>query len=332
MIDRRLWAMAAPLLLFADTVFSQAGTNATCLAGSEWMNNAKGQSPCLVSAYLSAQCNNGQWLVPALVTQGPYNPPSGQGANQCRCNTVVYSLLSACSACQNGLVGTWSTWIQFCPPTFVTVADYPLAPPVDTEIPKWALVDPSKTGAWNVTEAQAIATSAKKSSGGSNTGAIAGGVVGGVAGLALIGALAFLWHRRRQEKGDKVTPVPYGDPGFSATYQPEKSVPPRTDLGTPAPFLPAQTPAPFKPYDPTDPSTFPSAMSAGFDTRSVGHSTGHGSPSPGPNTTFQPYQDYPQPQYGGPMGYSGTPPPMQYPPRSPPPPRQPGGYTGAAEL
>lgn len=103
--------------------------------------NSLNQNPCKVAAYLEAVCNSGrtspllsspflypcqpvlksnltltlrfrrttiaEFSVPALLPGNHYTGPSVAGTtNLCKCNTVVYSLVSACGGCQGG------EWIQ----------------------------------------------------------------------------------------------------------------------------------------------------------------------------------------------------------------------------
>ncbi|KAG8952430.1 hypothetical protein FRC04_004490 [Tulasnella sp. 424] len=264
---------------------------------------------------------------------GPYNPPQGAGVTVCRCNTVVYSLLSACSYCQGGIVGKWSDWIAFCPSTYVS-NNFPQTVPSDTAVPGWADLDPTAAGIWNPTAAQQYATTGSSgnstvtpvpsASGGkkTNVGAIVGGVIGGIALLAAIGFLVwFLMRRSSYGKGQKVTPAPYADPGLgdpsyapgAQGYEKEAYPPHRLDMGTPAPSAPLMAGGPMKPYDPADPSTFPTspsyAGSPGPDSTLVSHDTGMHSAS---------YQSYPPQQQG-------------YPPRNNAQ-YQPGAYSGAAEV
>ncbi|KAG8922947.1 hypothetical protein FRC01_013420 [Tulasnella sp. 417] len=268
-----------------------------------------------------------------LLYAGPYNPPQGSGVTQCRCNTVVYSLISACSYCQGGLVGKWSDWISFCPSSYVNNR-FPETVPPETDVPGWADLDPTTAGIWNPTAAQQFATngttnnpqvtpvptSTPSGGGKTNVGAIVGGVIGGIALLAALGFLIW-WLMRRSSygKGQKVTPAPYtdaglGDPGYGAGehgYEKEGYPPHRLDMGTPAPSAPLMAGSPMKPYDPSDPSTFPTSpsypTSPAPGSTLVSHDTGIQSGS---------YQSYPpQPQ--------GYPPNQQY---------KPGGYSGAAEV
>ncbi|KAG8701987.1 hypothetical protein FRC11_011769, partial [Ceratobasidium sp. 423] len=93
-------------------------------------------------------------------------------------------------------------------------------------------------------------------SGGSNTGAIVGGVVGGVLGIALIALIAFIVIR----KGKRTKPGPREPPPTQA----ELEQPTTTQFGgthasyghASSTFVPTTQPY-YKPYDPSDPSTFP---------------------------------------------------------------------------
>lgn len=83
------------------------------------MTNSKGQSPCLVLAYLDAACSpepsSGRISQPVLIrytnvifvewvgnalSPGEEYGLSKDGTDQCHCSTVTYSVLAACSACQ----------------------------------------------------------------------------------------------------------------------------------------------------------------------------------------------------------------------------------------
>ncbi|KAG9050840.1 hypothetical protein FS837_001950 [Tulasnella sp. UAMH 9824] len=199
----------------------------------------------------------------AISYVGPYNPPQNYGVTVSRCNTVVYSLMSACSYCQGGLVGTWSDWISYCPSSYVSKG-FPETVPPETDIPEWAYLDPTAVGIWDPTAAQQFATngttsnpsiapvpsasstpsSCRQTKKTVNVGAIAGGVI---AGMALLAALGFLirWLLRFSSygKGQKVTPAPYTDAGLvSPYYVPggrgygKEGYPlHRLDMGTPAP-------------------------------------------------------------------------------------------------
>ena len=113
------------------------------------MNNTKSQNPCLVAAYLQGACVGGgkhfsllhrpQWhnqflavyTVGSLPVDDYYIGPYVDEANGCECNTVTYSLVSACGDCQNrtfercviltrldftgcSFSASWSSWSYNC--------------------------------------------------------------------------------------------------------------------------------------------------------------------------------------------------------------------------
>ncbi|CAE6446074.1 unnamed protein product [Rhizoctonia solani] len=141
--------------LFAGQAYAQTDpiwSNVTC-TDQLWSVNSAGQTPCLVSAYLSAQCTtDNSWGVPAIGTEGPYSPPNGTYANRCRCNSVQWNLLSACSMCQGGAAGTWQRWTVNCSSTVTTTASqggYPLSVPSGVLVPHWAYYDFTLSGVFN---------------------------------------------------------------------------------------------------------------------------------------------------------------------------------------
>ncbi|KAJ1302864.1 hypothetical protein OPQ81_003166 [Rhizoctonia solani] len=113
---------------------------ATCDKSFGWANNSKGQSPCLVAAYLQGQCYpNKQWNVTALPSGAQYIAPTNQEATGCACSSPVYSLLSACAACQGGSYGSWGQWTANCPSGLINNGSFPFQVPADTAMPQWAL-------------------------------------------------------------------------------------------------------------------------------------------------------------------------------------------------
>ncbi|KAI5119184.1 hypothetical protein M0805_000638 [Coniferiporia weirii] len=226
--QRRL-ALAVLGLVGLQRTAAQVTSNATCFSNLEGLYNSKGQSPCLVAAYLGSACNGGQYDVSALIDGQHYVGPTTAQANPCLCNTVIYSVMGACSTCQNGTIITWDSWSAACSNVYIDT--FPEDIPADSAVPGWAYENVTITGLYNVTEAldddspestathvQTTQTAVGSSSSpgstlpasgsgsgsngshksSSNTGAIAGGVVGGVVGAALIGLGAFfLWRRNR---------------------------------------------------------------------------------------------------------------------------------------
>ncbi|KAI0265732.1 hypothetical protein BGY98DRAFT_958853, partial [Russula aff. rugulosa BPL654] len=60
-----------------------------CSSDWIWSFNSLGQNPCTVAAYMFSTCHAGSFT----------------GGDLCLCNTIAYSLLSACDGCKG------SQWI-----------------------------------------------------------------------------------------------------------------------------------------------------------------------------------------------------------------------------
>ncbi|KDQ18175.1 hypothetical protein BOTBODRAFT_29515 [Botryobasidium botryosum FD-172 SS1] len=220
---------------------------AVCRDGYAWMDNEEGQSPCVVYAYLQASCLAGNWTVPALPQNAAYMPPSPMQANACTCSSVTYSTMAACGTCQGSVYTGWGAWIQNCNPTVTNAGKFVSTIPANTSVPKWAFIDPTTSGTFNLTLAQEMAaqhqpdirgsdgninTSTDKPKSHSTTAiAIAVGIVGGLVFLvALGGTIAFLFYKRRKrlrevEKLD-IDMVTTGAPTIYEDYSRSTSVPP----------------------------------------------------------------------------------------------------------
>lgn len=224
----RMLALAVVFLLAAlADVMAQATTSAVCSSSYNWANNKIGQSPCLVASHLESVCNGGLWDVAALVPDSEY---AGGGTSSCQCNMVVYSLISACGACQGHNYVDWSVWSKNCPQTYI---EFPENIPSNTSIPKWARA-PLDTVKWNETLARQIAgvlpsssssvsvpitsslstftegstSSSANGAEGTTTpavspsharlqiGVLVGSLVGSVTLLAALVGLVFFWRRR----------------------------------------------------------------------------------------------------------------------------------------
>ncbi|KAI0321648.1 hypothetical protein OF83DRAFT_1168284 [Amylostereum chailletii] len=277
----------------------------TC-SPNPWSFNSLEQPPCIIAAYVLGVCHSGgNFTIPSLAQsssyQGPTEVSGPEQENPCTCNSVAYSLVSACASCQGQNWISWQAWTVNCTSNAPVLGRIPsgLNVPDATRIPHWALQNVTTTGTWNLQEAQAagdgpeLGPSSNSTSpgggggggGGSNAGAIAGGVVGGVVGAALLAGLAawFILRRRRLQHtapsqehmaqtdyGNTVTPYPIGNE-----------------------YLP-------KLYNPSDPTTYPGATP-----------TATGSPDPTINTTHQPGHAH-GPSYGSdgyynPSEYRGLP-------------------------
>lgn len=245
-------------------------TNATCLPQYGWMYNSKDQSPCLVAAYVQSVCFGSQYTVPALDPKNyPYDyypAPSADEANSCECNTVTYSLLSACAWCQNLTYTDWPDWKFYCSTEYL---GYPENIPSGTAIPQWAYQNVVVSGSFNATLAQVVgdspestatayslsvltnptgsSTPSLSSPKSNNAGAIVGGIVGGAVGLTAVAAVATWFFIRRHRQVARVHAADDGTvPAATSNVQ----------MGTRSfSFAGSQPPL----YDPSDPSTFPTS-------------------------------------------------------------------------
>ncbi|KAA1469436.1 hypothetical protein DENSPDRAFT_878916 [Dentipellis sp. KUC8613] len=225
-----------------------------CSAGWDWMYNSLHQSPCVVGAYIASVCNNGLFSVVPLPSGQHYVGPEAGLSSPCLCNTVSYSLFSACDLCQGGFPTTWSDWHLNCTavsPDGVLEVDIPNS----TKVPQWAFQNVTATNMWSNATAFSVgdgvespAPSAINSSHGkSNVGPIVGGVVGGIGGAILLaGAIGFFIIRQRRRRLSHTAP--------SALYAQESL----NNLNPNKAVYPVAGPeVPRRYYDPSDPATYP---------------------------------------------------------------------------
>ncbi|KAH9028993.1 hypothetical protein EDB85DRAFT_1892267 [Lactarius pseudohatsudake] len=122
-------------------------------------------------------------------------------AGSCWCNTVAFSLISACSECQGGQSLLWSEYYQNCA-RILEPSTFPNPVPAGTRVPQWALVDITLANDWSPSTAQLVGgkqlslfslrisfptvpePSLTSSGSGLNKGASAGGVIRGVIAIA----------------------------------------------------------------------------------------------------------------------------------------------------
>jgi len=261
-MGRLRWISFLAILTGPTLVLAQV-SYPNCSSGLNWAYNGLYQSPCVVAAYLESSCNGGQFNIPKLPDGSQYSGPTSAQFYPCECNTVVYSLVSACADCQGGNWILWSAWSSQCPS--VALSTYPKSIPDHTRIPHWAYLDVVTSNNWNESASeiagdypevtptapsivQASSTAAPQNSSSSNsnqnnsssnTGKIAGGVVGGVVGAALLAAF-ILWYLRRRRLRAVPRPSPFAEKAET--------------FGSPDPSPSIST---GKYYDPSDPSTFP---------------------------------------------------------------------------
>ncbi|KAF8333002.1 hypothetical protein F5887DRAFT_995123 [Amanita rubescens] len=252
-----------------------------------WAFNSLGQSPCYVAWAVTPPCAPplDELYPPPLPSGYTYAGLSSDQANNCTCNSITYSLICACGACQDGNCVSWSNYTQHCNQTWLM--QYPETIQNDTSIPHWAYLDVSIDNGFNVTAAASASgpdstapppatstlststpmsasaststsssasasasTSTSNSSYSSKTsiGAVAGGIVGGIVGMGLIVALVFWVHMRH--KSQRVVQA-------SARMSVQEILPsPLPDVNPPP--MQSVHPLPYKLYNPNDPSTFPS--------------------------------------------------------------------------
>ncbi|KAH9066327.1 hypothetical protein EDB87DRAFT_708196 [Lactarius vividus] len=269
-------------LILMGSAYAQISAPNCTDSSLAWSFNSLQQNPCWVTAYLAATCNNGAFSVPTLSPQHSYaGPTEDDKGDICKCNTVVYNLISACDACQGESWIPYTTWSLNCT-TKVTAGTFPNPVPAITRVPKWAYIDSSIGDNWNISAAR-LAEDSTTSHHSSNAGAIAGGVVGGVIGAALIvGVVVWFAIRRRRahsspsmdsqggEKEQPSRPLAEGVPKLyvGLSFGPTTIKWVTTDLVV------------CIPQDPADPSTYPSKEYLPGANRPLG-STGYLQPSDG---------------------------------------------------
>lgn len=241
------------------------------------MNNTLGQDPCIVASYLESVC--GAFTVGPFSPNTYYRAPSAAGADSCTCSTVTYSMMAACSDCQNATYVSWSSWSTNC--AQMSIRQNPMDIPTGTKVPNWAYLNvtggfdpvaaqnngdlPESTATnaqftitvtYSTTFSASLTSSSTTSTGLSlistssatspNVGAIAGGVVGAILSATIIGLVIWFFVRRRRSS---TTPSAAfsdtgGGPGHTQSF-----------YSTSANAFPmAQQP---RLYDPSDPTTFP---------------------------------------------------------------------------
>ncbi|KAH9961981.1 hypothetical protein BC827DRAFT_1383744 [Russula dissimulans] len=115
--------------------------------------NSLGENPCFIAAELESLCFGGEYVINRLQSGHSYFGPLYGESTSCQCNTVVYSLVSACGACQGSTWITWSQWSFNCSDLYgYSVTTYPNT--IGTRVPHWAYLDVITAGTWNATAAE----------------------------------------------------------------------------------------------------------------------------------------------------------------------------------
>ncbi|KAK0477595.1 hypothetical protein IW261DRAFT_1565904 [Armillaria novae-zelandiae] len=246
-------AVFLSLLVLQSLRGAQAQSDATCTDSAySWSFNSLNQSPCDIGRLLGTVCTS-DFSIQALPSGYHYSGVGQIYATECVCNTVYYSLLNVCAACQGGSVSIWGDWDFNCTTTYQTYPSIRVLrrPTLRPPVPRRPVVLLRAPASNSPSSTPTPASESSSSSSSSNTGAIVGGVVGGVVGLAIIAALVFFLVRRRRRRPAAVaTTGPIGG-----------DIPPPTSSFV-GQNLTGSAYAPTvydKVYDPNDPSTFPSA-------------------------------------------------------------------------
>ncbi|KAI0297408.1 hypothetical protein BC826DRAFT_165704 [Russula brevipes] len=153
--------LATLTLLFLFPGFTIApivAPSCTASSGWNWIYNTRNQNPCTVAAYLGGRCNQGSFTVRPVQLGYTYSASGGLTGDSlyCTCNTVMYSLLSACAGCQGAIWESWSWYSSNC--TKRSVSWFPYDVPIGTSVPQWALVDVTAAfeGDWNADKSRAV--------------------------------------------------------------------------------------------------------------------------------------------------------------------------------
>ncbi|KAH7907958.1 hypothetical protein BJ138DRAFT_1116251 [Hygrophoropsis aurantiaca] len=138
--------------------FAQGNSTGVCIGslGYNWTVNSLNQDPCQVANDLFAAdpCNQNDVSYPPMTAPGSYYAgPQANQSTSCTCNTVIYSLASACGLCQNGTFTFWIDWTDNCYANDTVYQEWPASIPSDTTIPPWAYM-PLVGGFWDAVEAQ----------------------------------------------------------------------------------------------------------------------------------------------------------------------------------
>ncbi|KAH9973142.1 hypothetical protein BGW80DRAFT_1445676 [Lactifluus volemus] len=140
-------AVLTTLSLLSALVLAEVYWPACTVSSLEWTYNSLGQNPCLVSATLLSTCYGGRFNLQALQQGYAYAGPTPDDNTTCKCSPVVYSLLSACDACQGS---TWFNWYNYSPHCI------PEQPPSSIRVPHWALIDITIEATWDLAESYAV--------------------------------------------------------------------------------------------------------------------------------------------------------------------------------
>ncbi|KAH9054916.1 hypothetical protein EDB87DRAFT_1361132 [Lactarius vividus] len=148
-------------LIIGDFVVAQisAPSCTDVLSSWRWSFNSLDQNPCGVTAYMMSTCYHGGFAMnPLGLGDIAYAGPSREDvrdAGPCWCNTVAFSLISACSECQGGQSLLWSEYYLNCT-RILEPSTFPNPVPAGTRVPQWALLDITLANFWSASTAQLV--------------------------------------------------------------------------------------------------------------------------------------------------------------------------------
>ncbi|KIM21141.1 hypothetical protein M408DRAFT_333649 [Serendipita vermifera MAFF 305830] len=214
-------------LAFAVMGANAAVPQAICGSHGLFLNTQSGHTPCDIASLLVGNgVKSADSPFPELNSLGVdrYPVPTGDQADELRCNPVFYNLASACGACQASTFNwtTWTEWTANCQ-TVSSPAYVIQRMPSDIPLPGWAFVPPAVTnGTFDKVAAYAesfatipdsyfpklvVTATNVCSTPKMSPGELAGAIVGGVIGVGLLGLLAVLLFRRRRNATSTTTRV-----------------------------------------------------------------------------------------------------------------------------
>lgn len=142
------------------TALAQSTNVTTCEANLGWLDNSLHQTPCLVGAFLLQECATIEVNIPKQLPGTRYPLPGDQGfpPNPCSCSSVGYSIMAACSFCQNQSFPKWTSYRENCTDQQV-IFGWREGIPAGTAIPAWAYDDPRIVDGWDAVVANQKALS-----------------------------------------------------------------------------------------------------------------------------------------------------------------------------
>ncbi|KAF8520496.1 hypothetical protein BU17DRAFT_89094 [Hysterangium stoloniferum] len=131
-----------------------------CAQSFDWLNNDQGDNPCTVASSILKQCDPNQTFTLSPIKSGQtYLSPSAQQADTYLCNTVIYSLVSACATCQDGTFQTYPQWSSNCPADKIQQSGrFPNQTVLLTPLPSYASFPLTLNGSWDRMSASGISS------------------------------------------------------------------------------------------------------------------------------------------------------------------------------